>query len=263
MFLRLGRVQLYFTTLGSGPELFLLHPTPLDHRFWVPVAVDLSKRYRVILPDLRGHGRSDIGSGPISIARLAQDTEYLLNELDLNSAFFAGCSIGGYVLYELWRRIPHRMRALALCCSKPQPDAEANWMKRRSTIEAVSREGTAAFFEQMTVSMVTRDFQRREPQRMAELRAMMSAMTPQAVISVQEALMDRPDSVPTVKTISVPVLALAAAEDQASTPDEMKVIKEALPASDFHLLPNAGHYAPFERPGEVGDILGKFLASVS
>jgi 3-oxoadipate enol-lactonase len=260
MFLRLGDGQLYFTTMGSGPELLLLHPTPVDHRFWLPIALDLSKCYRVIMPDLRGHGRSEPGSEPISMGRLAEDTESLLDELDVESAFFAGSSIGGYVLYELWRRIPDRIMALAFCCAKPQADSEGNRTKRRSTIETVSREGTAGFFDQMTTNMVSHDFQRRERQKTAELRAMMTGMSAESVIAVQQALMDRPDSIPTLNTISVPVLALAAAEDQASTPDEMRAIKEALPASDYRLLSNTGHYAPFEKPREVGEILAKFFA---
>ena len=54
--------KLFYTTLGKGPSVVLLHPTPLDHRFWVPVAHHLAAKYRLIIPDLRGHGRSELGS---------------------------------------------------------------------------------------------------------------------------------------------------------------------------------------------------------
>ena len=56
--------QLFYEISGTGPDVVLLHPFPLNHTFWKPVARTLSTRYRVILPDLRGHGDSELGNGP-------------------------------------------------------------------------------------------------------------------------------------------------------------------------------------------------------
>ena len=64
------------------------------------------------------------------MGQLAADILALIDHLELDDAVFAGCSIGGYVLMELWRRAPGRMRGLAIVCSKPQPDAEVNREKR-------------------------------------------------------------------------------------------------------------------------------------
>jgi 3-oxoadipate enol-lactonase len=95
--------------------------------------------FAAIVPDLRGHGLSELGSNlpvgafarvpdapVLTMTQLATDVIALLDHLQLESAVFAGCSIGGYVLLELWRRIPERMQGLVFVCSKPQPDAEAN-----------------------------------------------------------------------------------------------------------------------------------------
>jgi 3-oxoadipate enol-lactonase len=258
-----GGSELFFTSLGAGPNLLLLHPTPVDHRFWMPVAFHLKDRYRLTLPDLRGHGQSPAAAGVASMELLADDIVRLLDQLGIESAFFAGCSIGGYVLYELWRRVPHRIQALAFCCGKPQPDAEPNRSKRKETIRTILQNGTADFFDQTLQSLVTPTYRQREPERTAELRAMMDGMTSQTAIAIQQGLMERPDSVRTVKTISAPVLALAATEDQASTPAEMKVIQEVLPSSQYHLLPGTGHYAPYEEPGTVAQLLADFFGSVS
>ena len=125
MFYHSGGNKLFYTTLGKGPSVVLLHPTPVHHRFWLPVAEMLAPRYQVIIPDLRGHGQSESGEGPITMEKLAADAVRLLDSLELSTAIFAGCSIGGYTLYELWRTAPERMRAFAFCCSRPQADNEA------------------------------------------------------------------------------------------------------------------------------------------
>lgn len=263
MFFESGGSRLFFSSMGTGPDLFLLHPTPVDHRFWRPVAEKLADHYRITLPDFRGHGHSQSTSGILTIERLGEDVVGLLDVLGIHRAFFAGCSIGSYVLYELWRTVPPRIAALAFCCGKPQPETDAGRLKRKQTIEGIAQNGTAAFFDQSLTNLVTAGYRRREPRRTAELRAMMDPMTAESVIAVQKGLMERPDSVPTVKTISVPVLALAAEADQGSTPAEMEVIHDLLPTSEYHLLRETGHFAPYEKPEAVAGLLGAFLGRVS
>ncbi len=255
--------RLFSATFGGGPDVVLLHPTPLSQGFWEPIAAELSGRYRVTIPDLRGHGQSEAGEGAIGMDRLGADVERLLDEMRISHAIFAGCSIGSYVLYELWRRMPQRVDALAFCCGKPQPDAAGNRVKRAENVEKIRLNGTGNFFDQMIDTCVTAGFRSSQPARVAELRTMMDAMRPEGVIAVQQGLMERPDSVPTVKTITVPVLALAGSQDPASTPEEMRAIPELLLAAEYHLLPDTGHFAPYEQPQVVSRILAEFFARVS
>jgi 3-oxoadipate enol-lactonase len=254
--------RLFYQVWGSGPDVVLLHPTPVHHGFWLPVAESLSSHYRLTLPDLRGHGQSEAGQGGIDIPRLADDVERLLDAIQIKTALFAGCSIGSYTLYELWRRIPDRVRGLAFCCGKPQPDTAANRAKRVEDIEKISLEGTTAFFDRMTQTLLGPTSRTRQPEKSVQVRAMMDTMGPDSVIAVQRGLGQRPDSVPTVPTITVPVLALAGGEDPSSSPEEMAVIRELLPATAWHLLPDAGHYAPYEQPEAVGRILREFFDRV-
>jgi 3-oxoadipate enol-lactonase len=263
MFYTSGDTPLFYQVLGDGPDVVLLHPTPVHHAFWMPIAVSLSDRYRVTVPDLRGHGRSNSGQGVIDVIRLGEDIERLLDSARIEAAMFAGCSIGSYTLYELWRRIPDRVRGLAICCGKPQPDTAANREKRREDIENIRLTGTADFFDRMTKILVGATSAARTPERSLQLRAMMDAMTPEAVIAVQQGLGQRPDSVPILSSITVPVLALAGGEDPGSSPAEMAVIREQLPGCAWHVLPDAGHYAPYEQPETVGPILRDFFDHVA
>ena len=261
-----GGAKFFTEILGEGQEIILLHPTPVHHAFWLPVAEMLAQRYRVIMPDLRGHGQSEASEGPITVEKLGEDIERLMNELGIGKVLLAGCSIGGYTLYELWRRMPQRIAALAFCCSKPQADADANRAKRREWIDGIRLRGAGDFFEQMLNSLIGPTARRRFPQKIGEAREMMQVMRPEAVIAVQQGLAARPDSVATAKTIRVPACVVAAAEDSSSTIEDMKLLAETIRnggyGAEFHVLRDAGHYAPWEQPETVGPILRKFFDSV-
>jgi 3-oxoadipate enol-lactonase len=88
---------------------------------------------------------------------------------------------------------------------------------------------------------------------------MMDDVSLDAMLAIQQCLANRPDSVPMLTSIDVPVCVLAGGEDASSTPPEMQVIADRVPQAEFHLLPDAGHYAPLEQPEVVADILERFF----
>jgi pimeloyl-ACP methyl ester carboxylesterase len=260
------------TYAESGAELpvVFLHPTPLDHSYWEPLIAELGG-LRAIVPDLRGHGSSELGEGlpvgefastpdapVLSVGRLALDVLKLLEHLEVATAVFVGCSIGGYVLLELWRRAPERMKGLGFVCSKAQADTEAGLEKRAANIALLRAEGTAGLFDGMARSLIGATAQKRRPGILEELRALMT-LTPEAAIAVQAGLAMRPDSLPTVKTIGVPVLAIAGGEDGGATAAEMELFREAPGQCEFHLIADAGHFAAYEQPETVARLMRDWL----
>jgi 3-oxoadipate enol-lactonase len=265
--------RLGFSDSGSGLPVIFLHPTPLDRDYWRPVCAEL-EGVRAIVPDLRGHGISELGNGlpvggfacvpdapVLTMAQLAQDILVLLDHLELSSAVFAGCSIGGYILLELWRRAPQRMRGLAFVCSKPQPDTEANLARREATIAQARSSGLAGLFDGMAQNLVGAAARERRQEIELEVRARMT-LSVEALVAVQAGLAARPDSVPTVATILDPVLAIAGGADPSVSPEEMKAFQAAPGGCDFHLLPEAGHFAAYEQPGDVAAILAAWLKTL-
>jgi len=84
-------------------------------------------------------------------------------------------------------------------------------------------------------------------------------LTPEALVAVQAGLATRPDSVPTVAAIEVPVLAIAGGEDATVSPAEMEAFQAAPGGCEFHLLPDAGHFAAYEQPQKVAAQLAEWL----
>jgi len=262
--------RLGFSDSGAGLPVVFLHPTPLDRDYWRPL-VSLLAPMRAIVPDLRGHGVSELGTGlpdglfarvpnapALTMAQLGTDTVALLDHLKLASAVFVGCSIGGYVMLELWRRAPECMKGLAFVCSKPQPDAEATLERRAATI-AQARAGEAAkFFDGNAWNIVGATTRERRPEVVGEVRSRMT-LTADALIAVQAGLAERPDSTPTVATVTAPVLAIAGGEDPAVSIAEMEAFRAAPGGCDFHVVADAGHFAAYEQPERVAAILSGWL----
>src|SRR5271170_2033055 len=89
-----GDAEIACRVLGEGPPVVLLHPFPANHEFWLPVARALATRYRVVLPDLRGHGDSDVGEGPATMEKHAGDIAAVMDAADVGRAPMIGVSIG-------------------------------------------------------------------------------------------------------------------------------------------------------------------------
>jgi len=265
-----GGSRLSYVDAGDGPPLVLLHPTPLDGDYWRPLTRELAG-VRAVVPDLRGHGHSELGSdlpkggfsrvpgAPVlTMAQLATDILALLDHLKIAKAVFGGCSIGGYVMLELWRRAPQRMRGMMFVCSKPQPDSEANLTRRMETIARARADGVESLFDGMAQNTVAPSVSRERPEVVSEVRAQMT-LTAEAEVAVQAGLAARPDSVPTVATIRVPVLAIVGAEDTNVTEKEMEAFRAAPGGCELHVLPGAGHYAAYERPKKVAALMAPWL----
>ncbi len=269
---------LNYEDTGEGTPVVFLHPTPLDHRYWLPMIAQLPDvraitPVRAILPDFRGHGASELGANlsmsgfarvsdapVLSMGQLAADVLALLDLLKIEKAVFTGCSIGGYVLLELWRRAPERMQALAFICSKPQADGETALAKRAENIARVRAEGASGFLDAMANTLPGASSRAQRPELVHDVRATMT-LTAEAVVAVQAGLAARPDSLPTVATIDVPVLAVAGGEDLSIAPSDMAAFQNASGGCAWHLLPDAGHLAAFEQPESVAEILASWLKS--
>ncbi len=150
------------------------------------------------------------------------------------------------------------MSGLAFVCSKPQLDSEAALAKRATSIAQIEAGAVRTLFDGMAETLVGASARDRRPEIVAEVRARMT-LTPEAAIAVQAGLAARPDSVPTVATITAPVLAIAGGEDTSVTPGEMEAFITAPGGCESHLLADAGHLAAYEQPQKVASLLAEWL----
>jgi 3-oxoadipate enol-lactonase len=253
--------EIFYEIRGSGPPVVLLHPFPSHHEFWYPVALALESRYRLILPDLRGHGQSEIGEGPALMRKHASDIGRILDAEDIGKAAFIGCSIGGYILFEFWRRFRDRITSLALCDTRPQADTSEGRANRLQSAATVVEQGTEPFIETMIPKLMGQTTMTTRPDLVEGARAMMRRMSAENISLVLRGMAERPDSVADLKTINVPVLLVIGDEDILSPVADGELMRQNIPGSQLKVVPKGGHYSPWEQPEATGTVLRQFLDS--
>jgi 3-oxoadipate enol-lactonase len=251
--------EIVYRTLGEGSPVILLHPFPANHEFWLPVAEALSTRYRLILPDMRGHGDSDVGDGPATVEKHAADIARVMDHAEIGRAPLVGVSIGGYALFEFWRRHRGRVAALALCNTKAPADSAEARAGRVQAANDVMERGTEPFFQSMIPRLLGKTTREARPDLVEGALRMMRKMSPQDVAQVQRGMAGRPDSVDTLKTINVPTLLVTGDEDILTGVNEAELMRQHISGSQLRVIPKAGHYSPWEQPEEAGKLLRQFL----
>jgi 3-oxoadipate enol-lactonase len=251
--------EIAYRVLGDGPPVILLHPFPVNHEFWLPVAQFLATRYRIILPDLRGHGDSSVGEGPATMEKHAADIARVMDDADIGRAPLVGVSIGGYALFEFWRRHRGRVAALGLCNTKaPADSAEARAARLQAANDVLER-GTESFFESMIPRLLGKTTRETRPDLVAGALNMMRKMSSEDIARVQRGMASRPDSVDILKTINVPTLLMTGDEDILTGVNEAELMRQHISGSQLRVIAKAGHYSPWEQPEEAGTLLRQFL----
>jgi 3-oxoadipate enol-lactonase len=251
---RSSDAQLFYEVTGDGPPVIMLHPFPLNRHFWTPVAELLSTRYRLIMLNLRAHGDSEAGDGPATMDKMAADLARLCQEERITKAVFVGVSIGGYVLFEFWRRHREQVRALVLANTRAGAETADGRANRLAVADKVLREGTAGFIDEMLKKLMSPVTLNNRPDIVDSARHMMQQMSPQDIAAVQQGMADRPDSISTLPAVSVPTLILGS-EDDSVPRAEFELMRQLIPNSQLHVIAQAGHYAALEQPEEFARLL--------
>src|SRR5258706_1241867 len=153
-----------------------------------------------------------MGEGPATMEKHAADIARLMDDADVGRAPLIGGSIGGYALFEFWRRHRGRVTALGLCNTKaPADSAEARAGRMQAANDVLER-GTEPFFESMVPRLLGKSTREMRPDLVEGALRMMRKMSPEDVAQVQRGMGERPDSVDPLKTINVPALHVTVAE---------------------------------------------------
>ncbi|HKU08852.1 MAG TPA: alpha/beta fold hydrolase [Bradyrhizobium sp.] len=241
-------VNIYYEVHGSGPPLILTHGYSSTSAMWQGQIAALSRHYKLVLWDMRGHGQSDYPESPAaySEALTLADIAALLDAEGAEKAIVGGLSLGGYMSLAFYRSFPARVRALLIIDTGPgfkKNDARDAWNKRaHETAERFDREGLAVL---KAMSAERANVSHRDASGLA--RAARGMLT-QRDASVMEAL----------PTIKVPSLVVVGADDTPflAASDYMAA---KIPGAEKVVIPSAGHAANIDQPKAFNDAVLSFL----
>jgi pimeloyl-ACP methyl ester carboxylesterase len=262
MHVRSNDTEISYYVQGDGPPVVLLHPFPLNHHFWLPVAARLSPQYKLIMPDLRGLGDSAPGDGPATMEKHAEDVRRVCDDARVGKAVFVGVSIGGYILFEFWRGFRERVTALGFCNTRAGADTDEGRKGRIESVRQIDERGTEMFLDNLLPKLIGETTRRSRPDIAAEARRMALAAPGKGVIANQLGMAARPDSIPTLGTIDVPTLCVGGTEDIPSPTAEIERIHRGIRGSKLRVIDQAGHFAALERAAEFAEIVREFLMEI-
>ncbi len=248
-------VSLFYHDEGQGEPLLLIHGFPFSSAMYQPQRAALSPHMRVIAPDLRGMGQSDVTPGEYSMSDYADDLVALLDHLGVGQAVVGGMSMGGYILFTLLRRHPERVKGIILIDTKPAADNDEQKANRRKMVEQARTQGSAAIAEAMLPTLLAEQTHHQQPELVQFVREMIVATPVDGIVGALEAMAARRDSTDMLTKISVPALIIVGSEDTLTPPSTAEEMHRAIPNSQLVVIDGAAHAANLERPDEVNQAI--------
>jgi pimeloyl-ACP methyl ester carboxylesterase len=194
------------------------------------------------------------------MATYAEDLIALLDRLHIGRAVCCGLSMGGYVLFELLRRRPERVRALILCDTKSEADTPEGRRGRDELVTLARSAGTAAVVDRLLPKLIGATTRRTAPELVEAVRARALRIPVAGIVGALVAMRDRPDSTSLLPTIDVPTLVIGGVEDEITPPAGLRALAARIPGASFVEVARAGHLAPLEQPDQVNARLEEFLS---
>ena len=259
---RINDIDLAYSDEGQGTPIVFLHAFPLNRTMWTPQVDALKERYRVITVDLRGHGESDAPMWRYTLEQFADDVIALLQHLSITRATFAGLSMGGYVLFALYRKYPDSVRGLIFADTRAQADTPDGKAARFSMAQIAYKRGTTAIADLMMPKLLSPAALTIRQDLMDQLRAMIIGNQISGIVGDLMAMEDRPDSTDLLPKITCPTLVIAGENDVASPPAEVQFISDHITGAEFACIPQAGHMSNMENPKGFTEALENFLARI-
>jgi len=262
--LKINGIRLNLIDEGAGPPLVFLHGFPLDHSMWDGQRREFRSSHRVILPDLRGLGRSEVSPVPVTMDLFADDVAALLDNLGIaEPVILCGLSMGGCIAFAFVRRHAQRLRGLILCDCRAVADTAEMVANRRRLAEKVLSDGPTAAAEAMLPRLFGPTTNEKQPQVVDAVRNVIQASSSRDIAAAQLSRAARPDSTPTLPEIKVPTLIVVGEHDVISPPAEMQGIAAAIPGATAVVIPGAGHMAPLEKPDDVNRAIREWMQSLA
>ncbi|MCZ3366279.1 MULTISPECIES: alpha/beta fold hydrolase [Methanobacterium] len=233
-------IKLNYIEKGEGFPLILIHGLSDDLRLWAPLIPQLSRNYRTVSLDLRGHGSSGKPKGHYSIEQFSRDIYFLLNELSIKKAHFIGFSLGGAVVQDLAVNYPEMVSSIVLMSSFSFVDLKLNetFLKLR---ESLVEGGFAAFFDEILPLVLTPELINENRAELEQVREeKIKTESVESLINTIDACMEF-DVKDKISVISKPALIISGKED-VLIPDELaRQVHRIIDGSKLIILENTGH----------------------
>jgi 3-oxoadipate enol-lactonase len=248
---------IFFRIAGEGEPLLLLHGLMVNGDMFDPLVELLRTRYRMLIPDLRGHGRSRNVDGPYDVAALASDLDRVLAETGFDRCAVMGYSHGGAVAQQLAHTRPAAVSKLMLGCTY-----ECNASTTRERIEAGIAVALLRLFSPGTLGKLVVHASRRKPtgeigltrDQVDWVRSLFATNGSRQMREAARGLVTF-DSRPWLRELNVPTLVVGGTHDKAVPRHHFDGLVGGIPVATGHLVDRAGHALVWTHTRELADLM--------
>lgn len=248
----------YYKTEGKGKAIMLVHGFIEEGNMWDGILNGLKKKYKVIVPDLPGFGRSALTAEEISMELYAEYVYEVLKAEKVSRLILLGHSMGGYAALNFAEKYGSMLAGFGLINSHCFADSPQKKENRLKGIEFIKRNGTELFVRELYNSIFNDSFKKKNRKLIDGLILQAQKYLPDAVMRANAAMMNRKDKSDVLKNAQIPVLFINGEEDE-SAPVAYTLKQASYPANaDFNLFAECKHMSVFERKAETLKIIAAF-----
>lgn len=252
-------LELWTQDKGKGPPVVLLHGVGGSHAVWNGVRPGLEEQFRVISPDLRGHGRSPAPAGStFSLEEMEGDVLRMLDRRGLDSVHWVGLSTGALLALRLTLDVPQRARSLTMISGAAYVDAHSRAVTDRWAELYGQREGDA-FALRLLKDLYYPDWVEAHLTVADELRRDAKTRDFGPALAWAKA-MGAFDEKNRIASIKVPTLIVQGMDDQIVDASHGRILRQSILHAQIRILANTGHLLPRERPSETVEAISALVA---
>jgi 3-oxoadipate enol-lactonase len=257
MKIKANGIDINYTVEGEGPWVTMSHSLACNLHMWDEEARRLSRRYKVLRYDTRGHGGSGAPAAAYTLDLLAGDLHALLQALGVKSTHFVGLSMGGMIGQTYALKHPGVFSSLVLCDTTSRYPAEAAglWADRIKTVES---KGMEPLVVPTLERWFTEPFRKARPEVVEQVAAMIRT-TPAAGYAGCSHAIPKINVTARLGEIRCPALVIVGKDDPGTPVAMAEEIHRALPGSKLVVIPSAAHLSNLEQPEAFNQALGDFL----
>ncbi|MDP3945949.1 MAG: alpha/beta fold hydrolase [Lutibacter sp.] len=248
--------------LNESPVILFIHGFPLNKSMWSKQAAALKDNYRVIAYDIRGHGKTEVGTLDFSVDLFVKDLLGFMDALKIKKTIICGLSMGGYIALNAIQNHPERFTALILSdtnCTADTPEAKE---KRMNTIQSIKENGVEKLANDLLPNLFAPESFTTSSEEIVAVKEMIVNTTKESLYKSLNALANRKETCSKLAEIKVPVFILVGKEDKITPPEAAKAMHEKIDIALLSIISAAGHLSNLENPEEFNSQLKKFVDTI-
>jgi len=257
MLIEINGVRTEVVVEGQGPPLTLVHGVASSLESWDKIASSLSRRYRVIRYDLRGHGRTATPAGPYAIEDFAADLRALLVALDVAKTHVVGFSLGGLIAQSFALAHAARLDKLVIVSAVANKSAQA-LARLKQRADAIDRNGVSSVMGPAVERWFTPEFREAHPELIKQRIQRYLETDPRGFAAAYRTFMEG-DLGEQLHLIKAPTLVMTGEHDPGSSAAMAKFMHEQIGGSHLHIIPRLRHNVLLEAPDVIAEKIEAFL----